>query len=307
MHQFPFAYQVLTDPVTGRTDGVLKRCLESRTCPKIVQVDSDTEIIHGAGSLLVTDPAGAPVQLPENVRWYVMAGNQHGGGSDDFVVNPWKPELNTASGRCQLPRNALSYNVQTRALVVALEEWITNGTAPPDDQHPSLANGTLVPPSHPRAGFPAIPGFKYFGLVNVPRVRDNSSYPVKEGPAYPVFVIAKDADGNNRAGIRHPFLEVPVGTHTAINYRVAGNAENALCENTGSWVPFAATKADRMVSKDQRLSIEERYASHDDYVSKVTAVVQRHVQARLLLPEDGERLIRYAQQSIIGTSMKAAQ
>ena len=37
--QFPFTYAVRTDPVSGETDGLLKRCEASATCPKIMQLD----------------------------------------------------------------------------------------------------------------------------------------------------------------------------------------------------------------------------------------------------------------------------
>jgi hypothetical protein len=209
MHQFPFTYGVLRDPLSGRTDGYLARCQANGTCPKIVQIDTDTEIHQAAASLLVTDPAGAPITLPDNVRWYLMAGSQHGGGNDRF---PTWSEIRPA-GDCQQNTNPLNYAVHTRALIAALDDWITNGTLPPDGGSPSVANGTLVPPTHPRAGFPAIPGFRYTGLVNVPRLRDYSVLPIREGPAYPVFVVAKDQDGNNSAGVRHPFLQAPLGTH----------------------------------------------------------------------------------------------
>ena len=33
--QFPFTYETLTDPVSGRTDGLLARCRAQNACPKI--------------------------------------------------------------------------------------------------------------------------------------------------------------------------------------------------------------------------------------------------------------------------------
>ena len=41
--QFPFAYQTTTDSIAGRTDGRLRRCTASATCPKIIEADSDNE------------------------------------------------------------------------------------------------------------------------------------------------------------------------------------------------------------------------------------------------------------------------
>ena len=78
--QFPFAYNVTTDPVSGATDGLLRQCQQSNTCPKIMQIDGSYEWWGGRGSLVVTDGAGRDLALPENVRYYLVAGAQHGGG-----------------------------------------------------------------------------------------------------------------------------------------------------------------------------------------------------------------------------------
>ncbi len=42
---FPFAYQITTDTVTGRTDGLMRRCAATDTCPKIIEVNSDNEYL----------------------------------------------------------------------------------------------------------------------------------------------------------------------------------------------------------------------------------------------------------------------
>src|SRR5690606_21404782 len=56
--QFPFTYGILTDPLSGRTDGILARCLETDTCPKIVHTDGEAELWQARASLVVTDPLG---------------------------------------------------------------------------------------------------------------------------------------------------------------------------------------------------------------------------------------------------------
>lgn len=56
--QFPFANQVLFDPITGKTDGRLSRCRASDTCPKIFEANSANEYWVKAGSLLHTDTRG---------------------------------------------------------------------------------------------------------------------------------------------------------------------------------------------------------------------------------------------------------
>ena len=56
--QFPFANQVTFDPVTGTTDGVLRRCLATSTCPHIFESNSENEYWVKGGSLLHTDTLG---------------------------------------------------------------------------------------------------------------------------------------------------------------------------------------------------------------------------------------------------------
>ena len=69
-----------------------------------------------------------------------------------------------------------------------------------------------------------------------------------------------DADGNAIAGLRYPDIEVPLGTYNGWSLRKAGYAEGEQWWNTGSFVPFARTRAEREANGDPRPSIEERYA-----------------------------------------------
>ena len=62
-------------------------------------------------------------------------------------------------------------------------------------------------------------------------------------------------------------------------------------------MPFARTRAVRVASGDPRLSLEERYGSHDGYVRAVRAAAGELVAERLLLEQDAERLIREAELS----------
>ena len=278
--QFPFTYEVLYDPVSGRTDGILGRCEADGVCPKIFHVDTDTEIFQARGSPVVTDTSGAPITLPDNVRAYLIAGSQHAPAAAASL-----PEQG------QQLSNPLDYDVHIRALITALDEWVSDGRPPPDTRYPSVADDTLVPPDDFGAQFPDIPDFTYAGLVNELRLLDYSVQPPAEGEPYPVLVGAKDADGNNVAGVRHPFLAVPTGTHTGWNLRREGFAEDALLGLTGSYIPFAATRAERLVAGDPRPSLEERYSSHAAYVTRVARAAARLVRARLLLREDAAAII----------------
>jgi alpha/beta hydrolase family protein len=76
--QFPFTYEVMNDAVSGKRDGLLLRCRLTNTCPVVMQMDSEFEFWGSQASLLVTDTQGRHVDLPPNVRAYMVAGAPHG-------------------------------------------------------------------------------------------------------------------------------------------------------------------------------------------------------------------------------------
>jgi hypothetical protein len=112
-------------------------------------------------------------------------------------------------------------------------------------------------------------------------------YPVVIGDAYPDIVSAVDSDLNEVAGIRLPDVAVPVGTHLGWNPRdpETGSPEQIMSMQ-GSTLWFRRTRAEREAASDPRASLEERYASRDDYLSKVRAAAEELVSQRYLLEED---------------------
>ncbi|MEQ1855341.1 MAG: alpha/beta hydrolase domain-containing protein [Longimicrobiales bacterium] len=285
--QFPFTYSMLRDPIGGGADGLLLRCSASNTCPRIVHSDGEAELWQGRSSLVVTDPVGHDVALPDNVRAYLVAGVQHGGGGG--VHTTPRP------GFCQNPNNPMPLGEIRTALSVALYEWVAEDRAPPPSRFPSVAHGGLVTPQG--VGFPHVPGVNYSGSVNSLRLMDHSTIPPSAGPAYTVLVGRVDADGNMVDGIRHPNLVAPIGTYTGWNLRREGFGAGDQCAGGGSFVPFAATRAARTASGDPRLSLEERYADHAAYVQAVREAADALVRDRLLLRADADDIVREAEAS----------
>ena len=78
--------------------------------------------------------------------------------------------------------------------------------------------------------------------------------------------------------------------------RKAGFAEGEQLWNTGSFVPFARTKAECESRGDPRPSTEERYPSHAAYIAAVTRVCEARVREGLMLQEDADRFIAAARQ-----------
>jgi hypothetical protein len=287
--QFPFTYATLTDPITGRTDGLQVRCSRTNTCPKIIHTDGEAEVYQARSSLIVTDPVGNHIELPDNVRVYVIAGTRHGGGRGVFSE--------TNRGICQNPNSPMPISEIRTALTVSLYEWVVDGTPPPESRFPTVANGGLVPATS--LDFPEIPGVTFSGSYNPLRVRDFTTIPPESGEPYTVLVGRVDADGNMVDGVRHPNMAVPLGTYTGWNMRREGFGEGGQCVGSGSFIPFAFTRAEREASGDPRLSMEERYSSPQAYLYSVVAAAGQLVRERLLLPANAEEIVELTEENSI--------
>jgi hypothetical protein len=284
--EFPFSYLTLTDPISGRTDGILQRARDAGVCPKVLHLDTESDFWQARSSLIVTDPTGADIAMPEEVRIYAVSGVPHA---------PFRPLTKPVM---QLPGNPLGYGAFMRALLIALFEWVEHGRAPPDSRFPSRAAGTLVPLAEARGTFPRLPGVNFPKVLNELRLRDHSVEPPRESTAYPVFVQATDADGNALGGLRHPLLAAPLATHVGWSLRASGYGEGELFTIQGSIIPFAQTEAERLRADDPRPSIEARYyGSRDAWAARLIEAVDRLVADRLLLPEDRDRLTAAARRS----------
>src|SRR5919199_4238023 len=80
-HLMPFTDNDQTDPLTGRTDGLLRLQRSLGGVPKIFSINTSAEYWRGGCSLIHTDPAGErDVEPPAEVRIYHIAGTQHGHG-----------------------------------------------------------------------------------------------------------------------------------------------------------------------------------------------------------------------------------
>src|SRR5947208_2576707 len=151
----PHTFAVTTDPISGITDGILKR---PATDPFVMQIDGDLELWQFKGSLHVADGLGRPVPTPANVRLYFISGASHGQIGQGVLSGPLDA---AAPGACQYGQQRTNpVDATRRALVVAMDNWVDKGIDPPASNYPRLENGTLVPLSQIRATFPTIPGFQ---------------------------------------------------------------------------------------------------------------------------------------------------
>jgi hypothetical protein len=291
--RYPFNFSSVPDPFTGKVDGVLKR---PESDPLIVHCHTSSEYWERHGSMTHTDPRdGCDVEIPANVRMYMLAGSPHAAVAAD---NPkWVG---------QLPPSNFSPQPFLRACFVLMDRWASAGVLPPPSRVPRRSDGQLVSPEAALKKFPKIPG------VNLPATPSRlplwnygpdfdergimSVFPPEAaaGKEYPIQVPQVDADGNDLGGVRYPDMQAPIATYIGWALRRAGFAEGELMMTNGCLKPFARTKAEREQIGDPRLSIEERYPSHQAYIDTVKRAVDELVKEGFLLHEDGECYIEAA-------------
>jgi hypothetical protein len=283
---FPFTDEPETDG--GITDAILARAKKDGVVPKIFYTNGSYEYWGRNASLIHISPDGKKDVAPApDTRIYYLAGTQHG-------ANAQATKNNT-----QNRANPQDYRFAMRALLVDMNAWITDGTAPPDSQIPRINKDQLV--TRGALAFPKIPG------VNVPKDTHyawrldfgpdfrtkgiETIEPPKIGASYPILIPQVDRDGNETAGIRLPELAVPLATYTGWNLRSENiGAPEAIQSMVGSFIPFPKTKAEREQSGDARLSIEERYSSRAEYLTKIEQAAKPLVVERLLLDRDVEKV-----------------
>jgi len=305
--EFPFAYASVTDPLTGRTQGILDRCTATSSCPKIVHAATALEMWELRQSLGFTDPLGIrDLDEPANVRSYIMASTQH---APAVLPLPTKEPL----GFCQQQPNPNPHTWTMRALLTHLAAWVKDGTEPPPSSRPTIAAGNLVAADQVR--FPRIPANAYGGVMRpaVKFVADNDPLHVQDfgrdynaadasgilsgdlpkmsTARYGTLVAQVDGDGNDLGGIRDVFVAVPIGTYTGWNSFNKSFFEDGFCTLSGSFIPFAPTKAERLAAGDPRPSVEERYPTREAYVAAFRRAADDLVAQRFLLPDDAVRLI----------------
>jgi len=299
----PVWWEDWNDAPRGRgTSGLLDRCRATNSCPKIMETFGSSEIwTLRASFMLVGTDAKADIPIPDNVRRYYFAGVTHGGGRGGFSTAVTKNE------DCELAVNPAPSAPMRAALMQSFVAWVTKGTPMPPSRYPTIADGVLVEDTIAAMGFPKIPGrpspehlvhplldydlgphFKYQDasgfLAAAPKLKQS----------LPQRVVKVDADGNEVFGIKSPLQQAPLGTYTGWNVIASGPLKGHVCGNSGGFIPFAKTKAERVASGDPRPSLEERYRSHDEYVEIVRKAAGKLVQEGYLLQRDADAMIAQA-------------
>jgi hypothetical protein len=299
-HQFP-------DHARGlQPAGILDRCEATKTCPKVVETFGGAEVFAlKMTTSWVGTSAHNDIPLPRNVRRYYLPSSTHGGSNNraDFGFNEALPDAGVNCpgnnwGRGVLRANTIPANVGlVNRVRTALRDWVMNDTVPPPSRWPLMKHKNLVEPTMKAMGFPkGVPGipdaifepenfvFPVFDYDWGPQYDHSDATGIPTNAPPPIDHVVRmlvprvDSDGNEVGGVPTVLNDAPLGTYLGWNI-TAGTGDpgfdgrpfhaGQVCNYVGGMVPFAKTRAERLASKDPRLSLEERYGTHEGYVAAV--------------------------------------
>ena len=296
----PFTLAVTTDPVSGVRDGILKR---PGFDPLVIQVDEEMTFWQWQASLNVVDGAGRSVPIPHNVRLYYQSGFGHIGGVG--LLAPPQP-----AGACRLETQGVtSLPVTLRALVRVIDDWADRGIRPPKNNYPEERD--LVTLARYRKEFPAIPGLDApevlnrltvfdFGPFFGPEGGEQTILPPLVGSRYRLLVPRPTENGASVGGIDTIYTRAPLGTNVGWNVRAQRAPD--LCGLSGSYVPLATTKRERLTNGDSRVSLKERYKNQEGFVRAVARGSKELVRERFMLESDAALFIDAARDAKLFSS-----
>ncbi len=279
---FPFTGKSQTDPFLEISDGILSH-LQPDHVPKIFYINTGYEYWGRSASLIHTDLQGKVDISPlDSERIYHIASGQH-------FVNGFPPEgdreQNTFIG------NPLQFKPNYRALLFSMLDWVSGKKPPPASMYPKISDGTLVHPEDVK--YPSVPGIEPGHHPQEPYRLDYGpewnkgiieNQPPKIGESYPVLVPQVDKNGNELGGIKNVELVTPLATYIPYSLRKnlpGGNGE--IADFRGSLIPFQIKSKD---VEDSRPTVDQLFASKQDYLATVRRAAEELIEQRFLLPED---------------------
>lgn len=306
--QFPFAYSTITDPLSGKTDGLMKKCAETNNCPKVFQYDSPIEFGGARASLVSTDGAGKDIEIPSNVRLFYVAGTSHGPqqlaanakSQPDYTVDRAVAATAASTSPGALNASTAFY----RALISNLDGWVKGSATPLSSNWPKVADGTMAVPTADPKSLTAIDlpllGLAYTGVYNTLTLNDESVIPtLPSNKAYVVHLPTQDGQGNSKAGVKMPDIATPLATFVGYSIRKPGFAAGDQNGLSSSQLAFALNTSAKN-SADTRKSVQELYGTKAGYLAAWNAAIDKMVADKVMLASDA---IEYKNRGL----MQAAQ
>ena len=296
---FPRQYSVRVNPFLKFPDGILKKPAFD---PKIFHTDTSTDFWQSRASL-VSASEGATMDFSESsrVRRFLISSSESYNRFNGIAHNGY------GGRQCFYDTNNLHIGSLMRALINNLELWVVNGEEPLDSIYPKISEETLVELTSLR--LPSIIEQNFRGALNGsgdmefgPRVKFNRGMVDLLIPeviaSHKVLVPAVDQLGHDIAGIRHPHIEVPMGTYLGWNIRTTEFGGGGLCDEHGSFIPLSMSDEDADLENDSRPSLLSLYPDYMSYVNKLRDATDSLVSKILLLQEDAELLLQRVEESI---------
>ena len=317
-YDFPFSYARQTDPLTLRTQGILDRCSATDTCPRIFHVATSLEMWEGRQSLGLTDPLGEH-DVPDPAKCAHLHHGEHAARAGRLAARD-------AGAFRQLPAAAepepaimddarldeRAHRMGARRRDPAGKRRAAHRRRARSFRPTRCASRRSRPiamaASSARRPRPRASTTRCMCSISARstgrRIRAASSRASPRScssASYGVLEMQVDADGNDIAGVESVFSQVPIGTYTGWNLGRKDRFENGMCNLQGSFIPFAATRAERLAVGDPRLSIEERYPTKESYLAAFKKAADGLVAGRYLLPDDAKLLVERAEKEGIRT------
>jgi hypothetical protein len=294
---FPRQYSIRVNPFLKFPDGILKKPAFD---PLIFHTDTSTEYWQSRASL-VGASEGATMDFTESskVRRYLISSTETYNRFNDIAHSGY------GERQCLYQSNNVHIGAIMRALITSLEDWVVHQVEPVESIYPRVEDKTLVEPS--ALNLPKVFSEDYRSAANGsgdmnfgPRVKFNRGVVdilIPEPIAgHKILVPQLDELGHEIAGIRHPRIAVPTGTHLGWNIRTTEFGGGDLCDEHGAFVPLSLDDQQAAELNDSRPSLLSLYPSYDAYVDKFQEVTNSLVEQRFLLEEDATLLLNQAKQ-----------
>jgi hypothetical protein len=203
--------------------------------------------LYGSDAFWRETPRREPAPAGPRLRRFFLAGT---------VIAPSGEE------NCAAPSSRRSIEPARRALLVALDVYLSGGPAPPASREAELAPAKGL-------AWPKIPG-------------------LAAPPADDRLAPRIDVDGNETSGLRLPDQALPMATFTGWN--ASKDALAPACA-AGAEFAFPPTRAEREAAGDPRQSLVERYGARSYFVAALRSVASKLVKERLLLSQDADAYV----------------
>ena len=162
---------------------------------------------------------------------------------------------------CEMPRANLDWHPVLRAGLLGLVRWVQGGAPLAESRLMTLERAEPAPYLSP---------------------------PPADRPNAITMVPRRDADGNGEGGVRLPAVAVPVATYGAWNAPL----ENNCGDQSTFWHAFPRSRWERVMKRDARASVQERYPTLDDYLRRYRAAADGLVRDGYLLDADVPDMVR---------------